>query len=145
MCEMERSDGARTKSCPADPAHHSGVFSLMSSTRSCVECGQPLALVQNSNARYCYECRAKRMHRQKLARAHKYYASHKKEVSEYQRERYQWLREKGFCVSCGQERAEVGYVRCPACNEKYREQYRKKKPVAANDGTRREKDYLRTV
>ena len=76
------------------------------------------------------------MHRQKLARAHKYYASHKKEVSEYQRERYQWLREKGFCVSCGQERAEVGYVRCSACLEKYR---KKKKPVSEETSEKREK------
>ena len=43
----------------------------------------------------------------------------------YQRERYQWLREHGICVSCGVEKAEIGFVRCAKCREKYK----KKKPA----------------
>lgn len=32
--------------------------------------------------------------------------------------RYQWLKENGICVQCGQRDAFPGYVRCPGCIEK---------------------------
>lgn len=32
--------------------------------------------------------------------------------------RYQWLKEHGICVQCGQRDAFPGYVRCPECIEK---------------------------
>lgn len=32
--------------------------------------------------------------------------------------RYQWLKEHGICVQCGQRDAFHGYVRCPECIEK---------------------------
>lgn len=32
--------------------------------------------------------------------------------------RYQWLKEHGICVQCGQRDAFSGYVRCPECIEK---------------------------
>lgn len=32
--------------------------------------------------------------------------------------RYQWLKEHGICIQCGQRDAFPGYVRCPECIEK---------------------------
>lgn len=133
---MERSDGNGTKPRASDPSRRNRVLSLKSSTRCCIDCGRPLALVQNANARYCYDCRARRAYKSKLRRAREYARNHKAELAEYQKERYQWLREKGFCISCGREKAEPGYVRCAACLEKYR---KKKKPVSAETGKKREK------
>lgn len=130
---MERSDGNGTKPRPADPARHRGVLSLMSSTRCCIDCGRPLALVQNSNARYCYECRARRAYASKLKRARDYARNHREQMAAYQKERYEWLREKGFCISCGREKAEPGYVRCAACRAKAK----RKKPVSDETGKKR--------
>ncbi|MBS7209337.1 MAG: hypothetical protein KH034_02795 [Lachnospiraceae bacterium] len=36
----------------------------------------------------------------------------------YDKSRYQWLKEHGICVQCGQRDAFPGYVRCPECIEK---------------------------
>lgn len=36
----------------------------------------------------------------------------------YSKSRYQWLKEHGICVQCGQGDAFPGYVRCPECIEK---------------------------
>lgn len=36
----------------------------------------------------------------------------------YNKSRYQWLREHKICVQCGQRDAFHGYVRCPECIEK---------------------------
>ena len=121
---MERLDRRRTN---GNPAHslHSRAFSIKSGTRSCIECGRPLSIIQNTNARYCYECRYKRSLASHRTSAKAYAREHKAEMAAYQRERYQWLREHGFCVSCGVEKAELGFVRCAACREKYK----KKKPA----------------
>lgn len=39
----------------------------------------------------------------------------------YDKTRYQWLKEHGICVQCGQRDAFQGYVRCPECIEKVNE------------------------
>ncbi len=37
---------------------------------------------------------------------------------QYFKERYDWLKSKGICVSCGQDYACVGSVFCPECGER---------------------------
>lgn len=36
----------------------------------------------------------------------------------YDTSRYQWLKEHGICIQCGQRDAFPGYVKCPKCIEK---------------------------
>lgn len=118
--DVELVNGGRTKPRPVRPDGRNRVFSLKSSTKCCIQCGKPLALVQNSNARYCYDCREARKVKANRERSRRYAREHRAEIAQYQRERYQWLISKGFCVSCGVERAETGYVRCPKCRAKYK-------------------------
>ena len=45
--------------------------------------------------------------------------AHKKEINRsYNRERYYWLKENGFCVTCGSRYSEPGQVRCAECKRK---------------------------
>ena len=99
-----RTDGGASHSL------RSRVFSIKSDTRNCIECGKPLSIIQNTNARYCYDCRYKRSLASHRTSAKAYARAHKAEMAIYQRERYQWLREHGICVSCGVEEAELGFL-----------------------------------
>ena len=45
--------------------------------------------------------------------------AHKRECNQrYNRERYYWLKENGFCVTCGSRYVVPGQVRCAECKRK---------------------------
>lgn len=96
---------------------------MSSEDRICSDCGMPLSKTMRSDARLCYDCRKK--HR--AASMKKYFDTHREEQKAYHKERYQWLREKGFCVSCGSEKAMEGRVHCQACHERIEEKKRRRK------------------
>ena len=53
--------------------------------------------------------------------------AHKKEINRsYNRERYWWLKENGFCVTCGYRYAVPGRTRCKACADKMKRQKSKR-------------------
>lgn len=47
----------------------------------------------------------------------------------YHKERYNWLKENGFCVECGSNYNEPGHVRCKACMKKDRQHHKRADPT----------------
>ena len=91
----------------------------------CARCGGDLPFSANSNRIYCNKCRLEL----KRERAQRYANEHKEQQRLYQRERYKWLQSKGFCIRCGSEKAQVGKVRCEACERREAEQRAKRKAL----------------
>ena len=103
---------------------------LNSEMKCCRDCGKPLSVTQRGNALYCFSCADKRRKKRGREYAKRYAREHKEEIAEYQKERRNWLKSKGFCVVCGSEKAADGLTKCPACREKshaYNKKYSKKK------------------
>lgn len=58
----------------------------------------------------------------------------------YDKERYEWLKDKGFCVKCGSEKAALGFVTCPDCQYKARLRDIKRDPEGPRSGMKRLRD-----
>ena len=88
----------------------------------CVKCGQEDA---ERNSTLCFRCRIKNRES-----AIKYYKSHKEEQKERKRirskKRYNTLKERGLCTSCGKRHTENNKVYCKYCSARANERNRKK-------------------
>ena len=47
----------------------------------------------------------------------------------YHKERYNWLKENGFCIECGSNYNEPGYVFCKACRQKDIQRHKRADPT----------------
>lgn len=59
------------------------------------------------------------------------------------KERYVWYKAHGICVSCGQDDAAVGYVRCFGCLEKERNYSRQYRQSDEHRETKKQRDLRR--
>ncbi|MCM1221385.1 MAG: hypothetical protein NC548_43590 [Lachnospiraceae bacterium] len=69
----------------------------------------------------------------------------KEKRKQYQKERYHWLKSKGICVHCGQEKAQKGTVLCRMCtinSSQYSvERYHRKTPEQLEHYKEYQKEY----
>ena len=103
---------------------------ITSETRRCRDCGKPLSITQRGNAKYCFECAEERQKEARRTASKKYGKKHRKERSQYQKDRREWLKAHNFCVVCGSEKAIDGLTMCESCREKdliRAKKYRQKK------------------
>ena len=61
----------------------------------------------------------------------------KAKLAEYNKDRYEWLKDKGYCVTCGHARAAAGFVQCPDCQYKGRLRAIKRDPEGPRQGMKR--------
>lgn len=57
--------------------------------------------------------------------------------AKYLKDRYEWLKDKGFCVACGHARAAAGFFQCPDCQYKDRLRAIKRDPEGPRQGMKR--------
>ena len=81
-------------------------------THRCVRCGKKDENTESGKT-LCSACREYL----KVARQ-KYYESHREQVRQAQRERYDRLKAEGLCVVCEKEKAIEGLTRCDYCRKK---------------------------
>lgn len=60
--------------------------------------------------------------------------------AEYNKDRYEWLKDKGWCVRCGHARAAEGFVCCPDCQYKDRLRAIKRDPDGPRQGMKQLRD-----
>jgi NMD protein affecting ribosome stability and mRNA decay len=85
----------------------------MMSVQRCVRCGKQDAYTLVGKQR-CYECVEKGKEEAK-------HYNQSQEKRRKNKERYDWLKSKGMCVSCGKTKAQTNRVMCKRCAVKINE------------------------